>query len=421
MADGPSPPTLPVLRLLGVPEHFNLPWTNAVQARAFEAAGVRVQFSPVPGGSGAMIAGLLSGDADVAIALTEGIVAAVLNQVNSPASEPRTPTLAYVGEAVASPLRWMVATGASRGLRGLGDVRAAAEAREAEGLDGTIRVSVSRLGSGSHIMACLLAAREGWPTSRLSFVVHKDFRSMRRGVDEGTADVFMWEWYMTKPYVASGELVALDFLDSPWACFGLVTTRQWLDVPANQTALRAAAGVAWESCASFLREEDASCEAVSGHFGLSLEDAHNWFSGVRYPLPGRPNPLRANLPMLTGVASALASIGVVPAPPSDPASMVDVRVCEAVGASPDLGLLGLELEGEAAATPPRRRGGESGGGTGVPGVAWALAPSRLRNCVSVASSPAGAAAAAGSRRARNAACSRAQVCARRSGCTGFST
>ena len=80
-----------------------------------------------------------------------------------------TPTLAYVGEAVASPLRWMVATGASRGLRGLGDVRAAADAREAEGLDGTIRVSVSRLGSGSHLMACLLAAREGWPTSRLSF------------------------------------------------------------------------------------------------------------------------------------------------------------------------------------------------------------------------------------------------------------
>ena len=131
---------------------------------------------------------------------------------------------------------------------------------------------------------------------------------MRRGVDEGTADVFMWEWYMTKPYVASGELVALDFLDSPWACFGLVTTRQWLDVPANQSALRTAAGVAWASCADFLREEDASCEAVSGHFGLSLEDAHNCVLWTCHPSSRGGGDYRAHLttPRASGNGKHLA-------------------------------------------------------------------------------------------------------------------
>jgi hypothetical protein len=91
----------------------------------------------------------------------------------------------------------MIATGAGReDLRSLGDVvggeagpqgaggasgaaAAAAVGVDAEeGEDGEessrpIRVAVSRLGSGSHLMAYLLALRERWPTQRLSFVVRE--------------------------------------------------------------------------------------------------------------------------------------------------------------------------------------------------------------------------------------------------------
>jgi hypothetical protein len=50
----------------------------------------------------------------------------------------------------------------------------------------------------------------------------RDFRSMRRAVVDGSCDVFLWEWTMTLPFVTSGELAALGFLDTPWNCFGFV-------------------------------------------------------------------------------------------------------------------------------------------------------------------------------------------------------
>lgn len=152
------------VRFCGVPEHFNIPWTEALAAGAFAAAGVDASWAPVPGGTGAMVAALEAGEVDVAVALTEGIFAAAARGGGA---------LRYAGGFVASRLRWMVATGAARG-----DLPALA-AVAARG--GAIRVSVSRLGSGSHLMACLLALREGWPVAALEFVEHRDFRTMRKG------------------------------------------------------------------------------------------------------------------------------------------------------------------------------------------------------------------------------------------------
>ena len=160
-------PTPSVVRVCGVPEHFNLPITEALLSDAFNSAGVSVSWTSVPGGTGAMAALLASGEVDIAIALTEGIVAASANSSSSAVP------LRYAGGFVTSPLRWMIATGPTRtDLPTLASVATRG---------GAIRVSVSRLGSGSHLMAYLLALREGWPISSLEFVVHRDFRTMRKG------------------------------------------------------------------------------------------------------------------------------------------------------------------------------------------------------------------------------------------------
>jgi hypothetical protein len=34
---------LPLLRVTGVPEHFNYPWNLAIKEKRFEAAGLRVE------------------------------------------------------------------------------------------------------------------------------------------------------------------------------------------------------------------------------------------------------------------------------------------------------------------------------------------------------------------------------------------
>jgi sulfonate transport system substrate-binding protein len=290
------------LRVLGVPEHFNRPWVRDRARESFRAAGIDLKFVVEGGGTGAMIKRVIEGDADVAVALTEGIVNAIV--VNEGGSTP----LRYCGEYVTSPLRWMAATGAARGFKTLADIGAAAAADP----NRRITVSVSRFGSGSHLMAHLLALREAWPTDRLDFAVHGDFRSMRRAVCEGAADVFIWEWFMTKPFVVASELHALGYLDTPWHCFGFVARSSWLDDPAHRRLLHEASQVVFRECRAFLEAENEACEELSAHFGIALEDAHSWIRMVAF---AQGEELSAPAPMLAGVLESLVSLGILPAGP----------------------------------------------------------------------------------------------------------
>ena len=89
-------PTRP-LKVCGVPEHFNLPWHLAQERGLFDREGLAVEWTDEPCGTGAlpilaptapppptpaagaMIARLKSGDTDVAVALTEGLVKDIAN------------------------------------------------------------------------------------------------------------------------------------------------------------------------------------------------------------------------------------------------------------------------------------------------------------------------------------------------------
>jgi len=308
------PPSNDVVRLMGVPEHFTFPFLLAERTGAFIRAGCpRVDFAAVPGGTGAMVAALESGEADVVVALTEGITAALVrNRLDGTGVR-----LRYCGQYVASPLRWMVATGASNGsLRSLEDLQG----------DRPLRVSVSRMGSGSHLMAFVLALREHWPLTRLTFLVHRDFRSMRRAVATGAADIFMWEWFMTQPFVAEGELRALGHIDTPWNAFGFCTTDAWLAPPGRREVLQRLAGAVFEAAAAFtsLDSANSSCESIAAHYGLALGDAHAWLGTVRYPAPLSPradgsgglpldvSPLTVPAGMLEHVTRVLVQVGILP-------------------------------------------------------------------------------------------------------------
>src|SRR6185503_12780182 len=70
-----NPMTL--LRIGGVPEHFNLPWHLALDEGAARAAGVDVQWQDFPDGSGAMAHALREQRLDAAMLLTEGAVAGI--------------------------------------------------------------------------------------------------------------------------------------------------------------------------------------------------------------------------------------------------------------------------------------------------------------------------------------------------------
>ncbi len=63
------------VRVGGVPEHFNLAWHLANENGLFLREGIDIQWQDIPGGTGAMCSALRKGELDIAITLTEGIVA----------------------------------------------------------------------------------------------------------------------------------------------------------------------------------------------------------------------------------------------------------------------------------------------------------------------------------------------------------
>ena len=78
-SDAAAAPSLGALRVGGVPEHFNRPWHAALQQGRFAAGGVALSFTAFGGGTGAMLAAVAAREIDVAVALTEGILAAVVS------------------------------------------------------------------------------------------------------------------------------------------------------------------------------------------------------------------------------------------------------------------------------------------------------------------------------------------------------
>lgn len=330
----PAAAATPLL-VMGVPEHFNIP----VQVAESHVGAEIFKFVPEKGGTGAMISSLLRKEVDVAIALTEGIVAAL---VANPL------LLSYCGEYVTSPLCWAIVTGAAASTSSSSLASFAAQP------DKPIRVAISRLGSGSHIMAYVLAKREGWSYDRLVFTVEKDFRSMRRSVVEGATDFFLWEWFMTKPYMDSGELTPLGQLLSPWNCFGFVARKEWLNDERNRRRLQSVASSIFSCAETFKHAEDASCEQISAQFGIALSDAHAWFSTVSYAPLSRG--LSVNPHMLAQVTQTLQTVGLI-TNSNFPLnfieeSLVDTRVCSLLSElHHPASLPQSEMEGNASSTP----------------------------------------------------------------------
>ncbi|HEX8548199.1 MAG TPA: ABC transporter substrate-binding protein, partial [Cytophagaceae bacterium] len=67
------------IRIGGVPEHFNLPWHLAMEEGLFSKLGLNLSWKDYPAGTGAMCKDLRNDELDLAIVLTEGIVADIIN------------------------------------------------------------------------------------------------------------------------------------------------------------------------------------------------------------------------------------------------------------------------------------------------------------------------------------------------------
>ena len=193
------------VRIIGVPEHFNLPWHLAIEEGAFEERGIQLEWTDIPEGTGKMSQMLKDGETDLAIILTEGIIKSITE--GNPVK--------IIQEYIASPLLWGIHVDAKSSFSSLNELK-----------DTT--AAISRFGSGSHLMAYVQAKQLGWDTNTLKFNIINNLNGAIEGLASGEADYFMWERFTTKPLVDNGTFKHLGDCPTPWPCFVLVGTDSFI-------------------------------------------------------------------------------------------------------------------------------------------------------------------------------------------------
>lgn len=248
------------IRIGGVPEHFNLPVHLAKEKNQFQKRGVEVEWVTCKGGTGQMTNGLRSGEIDICILLTEGIITDIVN--GNPSK--------IISEYVTTPLTWGIHTGAKNSLRHYSDI-----------YDKTY--AISRFGSGSHLMAIVDANAAGQTLEEEQFKVIRNLDGALESLDKGETDVFYWEKFTTKPYVDSGRLHRVGEYRTPWPCFVIAATDKILqEQPENVIRILR---VIHDSADYFMRDEEA-IDTVSRRYKLQKRDVERWYHMTEWAIHG---------------------------------------------------------------------------------------------------------------------------------------
>ncbi|MBB1150701.1 ABC transporter substrate-binding protein [Myroides sp. NP-2] len=193
------------VRIVGVPEHFNLPWHLCIENGEFDEAGIDLQWEDIPEGTGKMCQMLRQNETDLAIILSEGIIRDIAAG---------NPTI-ILQEYVASPLLWGIHVAADAPFQTVEDLAHK-------------RIAISRFGSGSHLMAIVHAKQMNWNIDQLEFVVVDTLDKAVLALKNREADYFMWERFMTQPLVDQHIFRRIGECPTPWPSFLLVGNQKFV-------------------------------------------------------------------------------------------------------------------------------------------------------------------------------------------------
>ena len=194
------------VKIVGVPEHFNLPWHLCIENGEFDIEGIDLQWTDVPEGTGKMCQMLRDGETDIAVILSEGIVKDIV------AGNPSSIVQVYVK----SPLLWGIHVAAKSSYQSIEDLK-------------DKKVAISRYGSGSHLMAIVNAQNNAWNTEKLEYDLVNTIDGAVASLTNGTSDYFMWERFMTKPLVDKGIFRRVAECPTPWPCFVIAVRNEFLE------------------------------------------------------------------------------------------------------------------------------------------------------------------------------------------------
>ncbi|MFH6971232.1 substrate-binding domain-containing protein [Flavobacterium petrolei] len=240
------------IKIAGVPEHFNLPWHLAIENGDFEKQNIDLQWTDVPEGTGKMCQMLRDGETDIAVILTEGIVKDIV------AGNPSKIVQVYVE----SPLIWGIHVAANSNYKTLADLE-------------NKKVAISRLGSGSQLMAYVNADNQGWKTDNLEFEIVNTIDGAVEALTNGTADYFMWERFMTKPLVDKGIFRRIADCPTPWPCFVIAVREEVLE---NNPVLVSKILEIINQTTEDFKEIPSIDKTLASNYHQKIEDIQEWIS-----------------------------------------------------------------------------------------------------------------------------------------------
>ncbi|MEM9533012.1 MAG: ABC transporter substrate-binding protein [Pseudomonadota bacterium] len=246
-----------ILRVGGVPEHFNFPWHLADKYGLLSQAGLRLDWRDYPGGTGAMLRDLKRDELQLAVLLSEGAVAGI-----SAGHDLRLLTF-----TVATPLRWGVHVPPGSPRNGLADLARGAP----------LRVAISRRLSGSHLMSHVLA--DQLKLKRLEFVEVGSLVGAAEAFAADRADVFLWERFTTQPTVDRGQMKRIGECPTPWPPFCLVTSGTTL---AHHPAAVARLCQIWFRGVSLALRLPDLPQRIGQHYGLAESEVIEWLRCTRW-------------------------------------------------------------------------------------------------------------------------------------------
>ncbi|KAG9314999.1 hypothetical protein JVU11DRAFT_4108 [Chiua virens] len=282
-----------------VREHFCSPLLQ------FAAADQDKTFTLVecPSGTGQLISRLTNDEIDIAIALTDPLIAGIAKGSKA---------YKLVGSYVTSPLRWAVITGFKD-----------SPYNHISDLQGTT-LGISRNGSGSQTMAYVMALQQGWPTDGLRFQINNDIRGLIDSVNDGSTSAFMWEWFTTKPFADKGECRFIGEVPTPWPSW-LIAAHPTRAAPSDVRQFLDKLTGYVRTFSSPEHRAGPSVAFIQQTFGYPEADVKAWLQAVTYPDDCAEIPEH----VITNTLAVLEKAGVATAPHEgrfDVAEFVDTSV-----------------------------------------------------------------------------------------------
>ena len=243
------------LNIGGVPEHFNMPWHMAIENDEFKDEGIDLVWRDFHGGTGAMCKALREKEIDISIILTEGIIKDIINGNKSK----------IVQTYINSPLVWGIHVGAESEYKTVEDLK-------------DKKPAISRIGSGSQLLAIVNAKKRGWSTTDLDFEIVGNLLGGVDALTNGEADYFMWEHFTTKPLVDNGTFRRIGDCPTPWPCFVIAVRDEVLANNYNEVKKVLSIINNKVKMLSTFSKKKRYIDLFSMRYNLEKEDIKNWLT-----------------------------------------------------------------------------------------------------------------------------------------------